>query len=236
MRKLPDNLISSRKVGSEDIIMLRLPTERFRKIVPSHYDPMVDDKSRYQVALLVQDCDSVLFNKDWTGPTHELHLWLQIAASNPSTHLKDADIMLRSVHWFSLASATSNDTARSYLQSFGFSPQYLEKIELAEKGGSLAFPDGGRIEWTTVGPGKAVPQVGVHHVIFVAADGQNAVGHRVTALLSNAMMEQRGRVHIQTAFFEPFLLEGDELSTVIHRMHRLEADIVWRQLSRVRNR
>lgn len=236
MGKLLDNSISSRKVGSEDIIMLRLPTERFCKILPSHYDPTVDKKKRYQVALLVQDCESVLFNKDESGPTHELHLWLQIAVSNPGTLLKDVDIMLPSVHWFSLASATSNDTARGYLQSFGFSPQDLEKIELAEKGGSLAFPDGGRIEWTTVGPGKALPRVGVHHVISVAADGTNAVGHRVTALLSDATMEQPGRVRIQTAIFEPFLMDGEELPTVIHRMHRLEADIVWRQLSRVTNR
>ena len=68
MRKLPDNSMSSRKVGSEDIIMMRLPSERFRKIVPSHYDPPVYDKLRYQVALLAQDCDSILFNKDETGP------------------------------------------------------------------------------------------------------------------------------------------------------------------------
>lgn len=235
MRKLSDNSISSRKVGTEDIMILRLPTERFHKIVPSRYDPMVDDKSRYQVALIAQDCDSVLINKDETGPTNELHLWLQVGVSNPSTHLKNAGLMLPSVHWFSLASATSNITARRYLQSFGFSPKYLEKIEWAENGGSLAFPDRGHIEWTTVGPGKALPRVGVHHIIFVAAGEPNAVGHRVTALLSDAIMEQPGRVHIQTAIFEPFLLEGEELSTVIHRMHRLEADIVWRQLSKIRN-
>lgn len=215
--------------------MMRLPSERFRNIVPAHYDPPVDDKLRYQVALLAQDCDSILFNRDETGPTYELHLWLQMATSSPGRHLKGADIMLPSVRWLALASATSNDTARAYLQSFGFSPLHLEKIELAGNGGSITFPDGGRIEWTTAAPGKAFPRVGVNHVIFGAADGPNAAGHRVTAWLSDAIMEQPGRVRINTAIFEPLLLEGEGLSTFIHRMHKLEADIVWRQRSIIRS-
>lgn len=234
MSKLLDKSISSCKVGSEDIIMMRLPSERFSKIVPSHYAPLADDKLRYQVALLAQDCDGISFDKDEIGPTYELHLWLQISVSNPGAPLKGADIMLPSVHWFSLASATSNDTARSYLKSFGLSPLPLEKIDLTENGGLLAFPDGGHIDWSTFGSGKALPRVGVNHVIFVAADGPNATGHRVTALLSDAVMEQRGKVHIQTAIFEPLLLEGEKLSTVIHRMHQLEADIIWKRQSEIK--
>jgi len=54
-------------------------------------------------------------------------------------------------------------------------------------------------------------------------------------LLSDAMMEQLGRVRIQTAIFEPLLWEKEELSTVIHRMHKLEADIIWKRQSKIRS-
>jgi len=229
MSKLLDMTVATRKVGAEDIIMMRLPADRFRNSIPSHYDPPVDDKSRYQVALLAQSCEGNSFDNDETGRTDELHFWLRVASSNPGPHVKGADIMLPSMHWFALASATSNAEAGSYLESFGFSPLNLEKIDLHGHGGSLTFPGGSRIEWTIAGPGKGFPRVGVKHVIFVAADGPDAAGHRVTALVSDTVMEQPGKVHIQTAALEPFLFEGERFAAAVHRMSKLEADVVWRR-------
>jgi hypothetical protein len=229
MSKVSDKTMANRKVGAEDIIMMRLPTDRFRGSIPPHYAPPVNDKSLYQVALLAQACKSNSFDNYETGGTDELHFWLQIASSNAGALVKGADIMLPSMHWFALACATKNVTARSYLQKFGFSPQSLQRIDLQEHGGSLSFPDGGRIDWTITGPGKGLPHVGVNHVIFVAEDKPNAIGHRVAALLSDTVMQQPGRVHIQTAALEPFLLEGERFVVVVHRMSKLEANVVWRQ-------
>ena len=61
MNRVTDMTVATRKVGAEDIIMMRLPADRFRNGIPSHYDPPVDDKSRYQVALLVQSCEMLIF-------------------------------------------------------------------------------------------------------------------------------------------------------------------------------
>lgn len=232
MNTVRDMTVAARKVGAEDIIMMRLPADRFRNRIPSHYHPSVDDKSRYQVALLAQSCEGNSFDKNETGRTDELHFWLRVASSNPGPHVKGADIMLPSMHWFALASATSNADAGSYLESFGFSPLNLERIDLRAHGGSLAFPGGSRIEWTIAGPGRGLPRVGVRHVIFVAADGPGAAGHRVTALLSDTVMEQLGKVHIQTAALEPFLFKGERFPAVVHRMSRLEADVFWRRHSK----
>lgn len=229
MNTVPDMTVVTRKVGAEDIIMMRLPADRFRNCIPSHLNPPVDDKSRYQVALLAQSCERNSFDKNETGRTDELHFWLQVASSSPGPLVKGADIMLPSMHWFAVASATSNPDAGSYLKSFGFSPLKLEKIALRSYGGSLAFPGGSRINWTIAGPGKGLPRVGVRHVIFVAADGPDAVGHRVTALVSDTVMEQLGKAHIQTAALEPFLFEGERFATAVHRMSKLEADVVWQR-------
>jgi hypothetical protein len=227
MNTLPDMAAATRKVGAEDIIMMRLPSDRFRNCIPSHYEPPVDDKSRYQVALLTQSCERNSFDNDETGRTDDLHFWLRVASSNPGPHVKGADIMLPSMHWLALASATSNADAGRYLESFGFNPLNLEKIDLQGHGGSLAFPDGSRIVWTIAGPGKGLPRVGVRHVIFVAADGPDAAGHRITALVSDTVMEQPGKVYIQTAALEPFLFEGERLPAAVHRMPKLEAGVVW---------
>lgn len=232
MCTLPDKTVATRKVGAEDIIIMRLPADRFRDRIPSHYDPPVDAKSRYQVALLAQSCEGNSFDNDETGRTDDLHFWLRVASSNPGRHVKGADIMLPSMHWFALASATSNADAGSYLESFGFSPRNLEKIDLQGHGGVIAFPGGSRIEWTIAGPGNGLPRVGVNHVIFVAADGPDADGHRVTALLSDTVMEQLGKVHIQTTALEPFLFNRERFPAVVHRMSKLEADVVWRRHSK----
>lgn len=217
------------KVGAEDIIMMHLPADRFRKIIPSHHNPPVDDNLQYQVALLAQNCESNSFNNDETGPNDELHLWLQVGSSNSGALVKGADRMMPSMHWFALLSATSNNTVRTYLQSFGFNPLNLEKIELQEHSGSLVFKDEGLIEWTIIESGKVLPRVGVNHVIFVEADGPDAVGHSVAALVSNTVMGQPGIISIQTAALEPFLLKGEQFSTIIHRMPKLEADVTWQK-------
>lgn len=216
-------------MGAEDFIMMRLPSDRFRSSIPSHYTPPVDGKSQFQAVLLAQVCASNSFDSDETGQADELHLWLQVTSSNAGALVKGADIMLPTFHWFALSSATSNAAARSYLQSFGFSPMNLNKIALREHGGSLSFSNGGRIEWTIVGPGKRLPRVGVNHVLFVTADEPGADGHRIAALVSDTEMEQPGRIHIQTAALEPFLLEGERFAAVVYRMSKLEADVVWRQ-------
>ena len=229
MSKVLEKTIVIRKVGAEDIIMMSLPTERFHNSIPSHYAPPVNDKSLYQVALLAQVCKSNSFNNHETGGTDEMHFWLQVASSNADMRVKGADIMLPSMHWFALACATKNVTARNYLQKFGFSPKSLQKIDLQQHGGALAFPDGGHIDWTIKGPGKALPHIGINHAIFVAENKQNAIGHHITALLSDTIMQQPGIIHIQTAAMEPFLLEGERISAVVNRVSYLKANVVWQE-------
>jgi hypothetical protein len=229
MSIVPDNTVATRKVGAEDIIMMSLPTDRFRGIIPPHYAPPVNDTSLYQVALIAQACKSNSFDNYETGRTDEVHFWLQVASSNAGMHVKGADIMLPSMQWFALACASRNVMARNYLKKLGFSPKSLQNIYLKKHGGSLSFPDGGLINWTFTGPGKALPHVGVNHVIFVAEDKPNAIGHRVAALLSDTVMQQPGSIHIQTAALEPFLLEGERIAAVVHRMSKLEARVVWQQ-------
>ena len=137
--------------------------------------------------------------------------------------------MLPSMHWYQLASASSNATSRGYLQTVGFSPLNLEKIHFHEHGGSILFPDGGRIEWSTTGHGKRLPRVGVNHVVYTTKDGPDVVGHRIAALLSDTVMEQPGRVSIQTKSLEPFLIEGERFAAAVNRMTKLEADVIWQQ-------
>lgn len=222
-------LVASRKIGSEDIIMLNIPSDRFRGGIPSHYNLQADSKSRYRVALLAQACESYSFDNDEVGWTDEFHFWIWIASSNNGTLIKGADIMLPSMDWLALTSATSNAAARNYLRSFGFSPLGLEKVDLRGHGGSLAFSDGGRITWTIVGAGKEPNRVGVNHVIFVAKDEPGAAGHRVAALLNRAEMERLGRIHIQTDALQPFLFRGERFPAVINRVPKLEADIFWQR-------
>jgi hypothetical protein len=230
MNRAADNIVKSRKVGMEHIIMMRLPSDRFRNSIPLYFNPTIDEKSRFQLSLLAQFCTSNSFKNEETGRTDDLHLWLQIASSNADSKVIGADIMLPSMQWFGLASASSNASARKYLQAFGFNPLNLEKTDLQEKGGSIAFPDGGMINWTITGSGKKFNSIGVNHEIFVADNEPNSSGHYISALVSNTVMELFGRVHIQTAALEPFLLEGERLPAAVHRMTRLEAEINYRIL------
>jgi hypothetical protein len=225
-----DNIVKSRKVGMEHIIMMRLPSDRFRNSIPSHFDPTIDEKSRFQLALLAQACDNNSFENEEVGRTDDLHLWLQVASSIADSKVIGADFMLPSMHWLGLASATGNARVRKYLQSFGFKPLNLGKTDLQEKGGSITFSDGGVIDWTITGSGKKFNSVGVNHEIFVAENRPNTSGHHISALVSDIEMELLGRVHIQTAALEPFLLEGERLPAAVHRMQKLEADIIYKKI------
>jgi len=229
MSKSGDKSIASHKMGAEEFIMMRLHSDRFHKNIPPHIAPSFDSKSRYQVALLAQACESISFDSNETGQCDELHLWLQLASLEESEAVKGAELMLPSMRWYQLASASSNATSRGYLKTFGFSPMNLEKIYLHEHGGAIAFPDGGMIEWSTTGHGKSLPRVGVNHVVYTTKDGPNAVGHRIAALLSDTVMEQSGRVSIQTKSLEPFLFEGEMFAAAVNRMSKLEADVIWQQ-------
>jgi len=231
MSKRVNKTISTRKEGAEDIIMISLPPDRFRGSIPPHFAPPINDKSLYQVALLAQACKSNSFDKHETGETDEIHFWLQVASSNAGKHISGADLMLPAMHWLALACATKNVRARNYLQKFGFSPKSLQKIDLQENGGLLSFPDGGRIDWIIKGPGKALPHVGVNHVIFLAANKPNAIGHHIAALLSDTVMQQPGSIHIQTTALEPFLLEGEIISAVVNRVSNLRANVVWQNFA-----
>ena len=154
MEKPNDNIVKSRKAGMEHIIMMRLPYDRFRCIIPSHINPVVDKKSRIQITLLAQACEKNSFDNEEAGPTDDLHLWLQLESPERKSHVKGADFMLPAMKWFLLASATSNRLARSYMQSFGFNPLNLAKTDLHENGGSLKFSGGGMIDWIINGNGK----------------------------------------------------------------------------------
>jgi len=81
--------------------------------------------------------------------------------------------MLPSMHWIALVSAVSNDRARSYLNSFGFSPLTLDKIDFRKQGGSLMFSNEKKIEWTIRGRGKELSRAGVKHYIFMPFDGHD---------------------------------------------------------------
>jgi hypothetical protein len=222
-------MVRSRKVGSEEIIMLNLPAGRFRGRIPAHHHLQAEGKSRYRVALLAQACESYSFDREEIGRADEFHFWIRIASTEPGTRLKGADVMLPGMNWFALSSAASNAAARGYLRSFGFNPLGLEKVALRGRGGVLDFSEGGRITWTIMREGKESDRVGVNHVIFTAKDGPGAAGHRVAALLNGAVMEQLGRVHIQTNALEPFLFRGERFAAAVNRVAKLEADILWQR-------
>ena len=115
-----DKVTLSRKVGAEDILMMRIPASRVRNI-NSHYAPQLDEKSRCYIALLAQVCRSNSFDGHETGQTDELHFWVKIRSSEAGATVRGTDMLLPSTFWFSLASATSNTAARDHLRSFGFS-------------------------------------------------------------------------------------------------------------------
>jgi hypothetical protein len=46
-----------RKAGTEDIILMLIPADRFFNHIPARNAPPVDNRSRYQIVLLVQSCE-----------------------------------------------------------------------------------------------------------------------------------------------------------------------------------
>ena len=87
--------------------------------------------------------------------------------------------------------------------SFGFSPFNMEKVDFGVTGGAAIFQDRGQIEWTINGRGRGFRQVGIDHVLNVESDSPDSVGHRIYASMTYPLMDQPGRVYIQTDDFEP---------------------------------
>jgi len=227
MNQVPDHMTRSRKAGMEDIILMRLPADRFYHHLPLHYAPPVDKRSRVQVALVVQSCERNSYDSHETGLSGEFHFWLKTASTGPGETANGRSIILPTQQWFSLGSASGNPEAIDYLQTFGFSPLILDKVDLLEKGGAVSFRDRGEIQWTIIGGGKEFERVGVDHVLKVGSDGPETVGHQIAASVSNPVMDQPGRVHIRTSACEPFLYMGEKFAAIVHRMTMLEANIEW---------
>lgn len=232
MSRGSENAVESKKVGSEDIIVVQLPTDRFLGQIPSHFNPLLDEQGRHCVMLLAQDCNRCSFGDGEAGPTQELHLWLQVGSSIDDLRIEGADLMLPSQQWLALFVATTNPEVEANLRSFGFDPIRLAGVDHQLGGGSVELQDGARIEWIIAGPGRGPAKVGVHHVMYMPDDGPNAEGHRVAAFITDAMMGQPGELGVHTSALEPFLLPGERLSAVVHRMPKLEADVVWRRRSK----
>jgi hypothetical protein len=231
MHQWPAPIIRSRKVGGEDVILMRLPAERFCNHIPPHYLPPVDKKSRYQVALVVQSCLRSSFDSHELGQSDEFHFWLRTEPFVPDKTKYTASIRLPVQFWFSLATASDNPVTRENLRSFGFCPSNLVKVELEKKGGTAIIQDRGQIDWTINGKGKVYNRVDLEHIINLEADSPDSTGHHIYASISNPVMDQPGRIHIQTTAFEPFLHKEELIAAVVHRMSRLEADIVWRKMA-----
>ncbi len=223
----PRDVVKSRKVGSENAIVVQVPRERFRGKIPPHHRPPVDEHDRYRVMLLAQDCVRCSFGDGQAGPTQELHLWLQVGSSTDDPPIAKADLMLPSKHWLALLAATDNAAVEANLRSFGFEPLQLAGVDLRSRGGSLALHDGSRLEWTVVGPGRGPAAVGVHHSMCMPDVGPDAASHRVAAFISGAVLGQPGELRVHGSTFEPFLLSGERLPALVHRMPRLEADVAW---------
>jgi len=230
MLHVPEYMTRSRKAGAEDVILLRLPSDRFLNHIPRHYMPPVDQRSRYQIALVIQSCKRNSFDMHEAGCSDEFHFWLRTAPADAGEFERGHTLILPSQNWLSLASASGNPVAGNYLQSFGFRPSVLNEVELQTDGGAVLFQDRGRIDWTIHGPGKGFRRVDVEHVLNTEADQPDSAGHRIHASISDPVMDQPGRVYIQTDACEPFLHRGERFAAVIHRMSGLEATIEWRKM------
>ena len=228
MYHLRGHIIPSRKAGAEDVILMRLPAGRFLEHIPPHYLPPVDKRSRYQVTLVIQSCLRTSFDGHETGRSDEFHFWLRTAHPDTGETASGQTLILPAQHWLSLVSASGNPVAGNYLQSFGFRPSVLEEVELRSNGGSVVFQDRGRIDWTIHGQGRGFRRVDVDHVLNVETDGPDSEGHHIYASVSDPVMDQPGRVYIQTDACEPFLHKGERFAAVVHRMSALEANIDWR--------
>ena len=224
--------ISSQKVGAENAIVVQLPTDRFLNKFQPHRSPPVDEQRRYSVMLLAQACTRCLFGDDEAGLSQELHVWLQVGSSNEDPPIENADVMLPSQHWLGLIAATNNPVVEANLRSFGFNPLRLASVDLQSGGGSVVLQEDARLEWSIAGPGRGPATIGVHHAIFLPDDEPDATGHRVAALISNAVMAQPGELRVHGSVLEPFLLSGERFPALVHRMPELKADVVWRRRSK----
>jgi hypothetical protein len=211
----------------EDVILMRLPAARFYNHIPPHYHPPVDKKSRYQAALVIQSCKRNSFDKHEIGYSEEFHFWLRTDSTDSGEIEKEHTLILPSQHWLSLASASGNSQAGSYLKSFGFRPSVLEEVELQTNGGAVIFQDLGWIDWTFNGHGREFKRVVVEHGLNVKSDKPDSAGHRIFASISDPVLDQPGRVYIHTDACEPFLHRGECFAAVVHRMSGLEANIDW---------
>lgn len=220
-------MIRSHKTGVEDVLLMRLPAERFFHHIPPHYLPPLDKRSRYQLAMVIQSCKCNSFDNHEAGHTDEFHFWLRTASTDSGQSERGNTLILPSQHWLSLASASGNSLARSYLLSFGFRPSILEKVDLQLNGGVVIFQDRGRIDWSINGQGRVFKQASIDHILNLGVDRPDSTGHRIYASISDPVMDQPGRVHIQTDACEPFLHRGEHFAAVVHRMSALEADINW---------
>jgi len=227
-----DEGVRSRKRGSENGIVVQLPTDRFAGMIPPHHGPPVDEQDCHRVMILAQDCTRCSFGGSEAGPTQELHLWLQVGSSRAGPPIENADVMLPSQLWLALVAATDNPLVEANLRSFGFDPLGLERVSLQSSGGELELQDGAGLRWTITGPGRGPARIGVHHAMFMPDDGPGAAGHRVAALISDAVMGQPGELLVHGSALEPFLLAGERLAALVHRMPTLDADVVWRPRSK----
>jgi hypothetical protein len=221
-------VVRSRKTGSEDAIVVQLPAARFMGAIPPQYQPPMDERGRFRLMLLAQDCSRCSFGEAEAGSVHEVHLWLQLGSSDEQTEpIPGADVMLPSQRWLALFVATDSPVVGSNLRSFGFDPAGLTGVELRAGGGSIVLRDGARLEWLVAGDGRGPATIGIHHAISMPGDGPGAAPHRVTALISGAVMGQPGELRVHGGSLEPFLLSGDRLPALVHCMPALEADIDW---------
>jgi len=233
MTTAPDDAVRTRKVGSEDVVVTRIPASRFRDTVPPHLDPPLDDGDVMLLALLAQSVDSYVFDGEDAGATSELHVWLRAAPPEAGAPIEGADVMLGSMRWLSIASATSNPAARERLESFGFSPAPLQAVRLQDAGGAVEFLDGGSVQWSFGGLGKGPVRAGVYHEMLMPAAGSQAPGHRVSAVVTNAHLERPASLLVRTTALEPYLRAGESLSAHVHRMPHLDADVVFHRRNSV---
>jgi len=223
------DVVRSRKLGSENAIVVQLPAERFTGAIAPHTRPPVDEQGRYRIMLLAQDCNRCSFGDGEAGAVRELHLWLQLGSAAEDTRpIAGADVSLPSQQWLALFVATDNPVAEANLRSFGFDPARLARSELRADGGSLALQDGAHLEWSVAGHGRGPATIGVHHAIFMPGDGPGSAPHRIAARISEAVMGLHGELRVHGVALEPFLLSGERLRVLVHRMPALEADVVWR--------
>jgi len=224
--------VKSRKVGSEDTIVVKLPSERLQGSIPLHLDPPRDNQGHLRAMIVVQDCTQCSFGDVEAGRTQEMHLWVQLGSTPDENPMEGVDLMLPSMQWVALAVATTNPEVEAQFRTFGFDPIRLARVGLESEGGVLGFPDGDRLEWTIEGPGRGPAEIGVRHRLFLPGHGPEAVGNEVSAIVSGSMMGQPGRLQVHSSNLEPLLLDGECLAALVHRMPKLTAEIAWHRWSR----